>query len=156
MKTSYSLQLPPCLISNLFRLFTPILAPDSPSRGQGTLLILPAWHQRPSLSSSHPPSLLSWSWKNAQIRAWVGGRQGRKERWMSEKKRWSRIYGTFSKLKCWKRLYSTFSREGWWRAHVEMVVSLVELELAAVGLGTRLSHQCVSTGEGGTRVVLRS
>lgn len=123
---------------------------QSPSRGQGTLLIPPAWHQRPSHSSSQPPSLpLSFPGHGKMPRSEHGwAEDGRKERWAS-------ISGTFSNLKCRKRPNSTFSREGWWRTNVEGCVT------GGVGIGccgtgdTFVSPVCQHRG-GGTRVVLHS
>lgn len=112
MKTPYGLQVPPCLISTWFWLFTPILAPDRAQAEARELCSFPQPDTRgpPFL----PPSLLAWSWKKAQIRAArVGARQGRKERWMERKEKMAKDLGDIFKAHM-LRLSSTFSGEGWW------------------------------------------
>lgn len=84
-----------CLLV-LFQTCSSCLPPNwpqtEPKQRAGNSARSPSLTPGPSLSSSHPPSLLSWSWKNAQIRVggWVEERGEKKGGWR-EKKRWSRI-----------------------------------------------------------------
>lgn len=57
---------------------------------------------RPSLSSSHPPFLLSRSWKHAQIRAGAGGKQGSKESWTERKEKVAKDLGDVCKARTLK------------------------------------------------------
>lgn len=142
------LQVPPCLLSNLFWLFTQILAPDG-AQAEGRercSFAQPDTRGPPSLPLTLPPSLRSCSWKNAQIRAWVGRRRGRKERRMERREKLAKDLGDLFNAKMLNEAVLDLPQR---RMVAGACVLWVEVELAAVGLGTLLSHQCVSTGEGG-------
>lgn len=139
MTTSYSLQVPPCLISNVFWLFTPTVAPDRAQRRAGNSAHSPSLTPQAlplSLAPSLPLTLpLSFPGHGKMPRSKHGWKTGEKRKVDGENKRRPQMWGTFSKIKCWKIVYSTFSRGGWrggwWR---------LDLESAAGGLGTLLSH----------------
>lgn len=78
---------------------------------------------------------------------WVGGREGRKERWVERKEKMVKDLGDIFTAKVLKRLYSTFSREGGVAGGVG---------IGCWGTGdTFVTPGCQHRG-GGSRVVLRS